>query len=105
MSGPGNGQPAPFRVPASGKVRQEIAALKDLAANLGIQAEFAQALDRVYHRLETDPLSFGELVKESPHLQLIVHVGSEKPLTVRFAINRQHRFVVILKMLLRPASL
>jgi hypothetical protein len=100
MAEEGNGKPVEYKLDASQKVILEIKRLKQEAETKGIGSAFRNALRRALHRLRVDPADFGELVQELPHLQLLVHVGSVHPVTVRFACHREQRVVYVLRIFL-----
>jgi hypothetical protein len=105
MSG-GNGHPQPYRVTAPGPVRDKIRKLGEQAASMGLQHAFVRALRALYARLRSDPLSVGELVGKLPApLNLLTHVGSEPPITIRFSVQPEQRVVFIRDIWLHPHSL
>jgi len=100
-----SGPPASYQVHASGQVRAAILALGKQAASLGIGSEFTRALDRIYERLATDPWSLGELIRPASIPGSALHVGSERPLTIRFLIDEERRIVFLLQLFFYPSSL
>jgi hypothetical protein len=105
MTSGGEGEFGLFRVSYLTSARAEVPGLLQEAASLGIKRECVSSLKKIERRLRLDPLEFGELVGERRTLNLLVHVGSSPPLTVRFAINGKERAVFVLQFFLRPASL
>jgi hypothetical protein len=99
MPNEGNGE-SKYRVAFSGAVAQEMVELRKKADETGRGKAFAIAFRRIMERLKTDPRNFGEYVREFHELQLIAHVGSVYPLTVRFAYHKLEMLVFIMKMTL-----
>ena len=95
-----NGQLEYYKIDVSTKILNELKALKQVALNKGKEWEFSESFRRIVWRLRTNPSGFGEIVKHHPTLQLRVHVGSEFPLTVRFAFDETKLLVYIMAMFL-----
>jgi hypothetical protein len=100
MAEEGNGKPVEYKLDASQNTILEIKRLMQEAKTKGIGSAFRNALRRVMHRLRADPSGFGELVQELSHMQVVVHVGSVYPVTVRFGYHAEQRVVYVLKVFL-----
>jgi hypothetical protein len=92
-----------YQLSVSGLVRAEIRALGRKAVRQGRKDQFAEVLQRAWHRMRTDPFAFGELIRDVPRLDLVLHVGSVPPLTVRFGINEHERVVFVFKVYWNPS--
>ncbi len=101
MASQGNGQfKKPYEVVVSGKILQDLEELRTLAIAMGVGPAFVAAWESAFHRLETDPWSFGELFKHLKHAKLKVHVRLLKPLLIEFGIHEEQPFVFIAKVTL-----
>ena len=100
MSHEGNGQPIPYRIDISEQTAGEIKQLKRSAAKQGLSKAFTAAYKSIIQRLKTNPSDFGELIRIFPHLQLVEHVATVPPLTVRFSYHEENRIVIIMKVFL-----
>jgi len=96
----GNGDQE-YRIDVSQQVLQEISKLAKLAEDTGVGPDFRSSLQQIVARLKHDPTDFGEFILRLAHLELIIHVASVYPLTVRFACHEKKRLVYIMKLFLK----
>jgi hypothetical protein len=87
-----------FRLDMSGMIAEEIKQLIQAASAKGLREEAEQSLTIIDRRLRTGPLDFGELVRQSKFSNLLVHVASVYPVSIRFAIHEEKRVVILLKV-------
>jgi hypothetical protein len=84
----------------SGMVANEIKqAAKDAEAT-GQRGAFLSSLVTIYHRLQRDPLGFGEACFELQVLHLTFVLGAIRPAAVRYAVNQHARTVYVKAVIL-----
>ena len=98
MTHEGNGQPIQYRIDFSEQITQEIQDVQTQAITKGFGNEASAAFQIIFHRLTTDPAGFGELVQRFLELNLVAHVASIPPITIKFAYHEEKRFVIIMKV-------
>jgi hypothetical protein len=86
--------PEPYRVVYSGRVRQRLRALVDVARERGDGADLIAAIRESDRRLLLYP-QFGEQLTDLRHEPGQMWVGSVRPLTMRYAVFDERRMVVV----------
>lgn len=86
--------PDPYHVEYSGRVRQRLAALADVARERGDGEAFVAALREFDRRLRLYP-QFGEQLTDLRHEPGQIWIGSVPPLTMRYAVFDERRTVVV----------
>lgn len=86
--------PEPYRVVYSGRVRQRLKVLADMARERGDGDDFVTALREFDRRLRLYP-QFGEQLTDLRHEPGQMWVGSVRPLTMRYAVFDERRLVVV----------
>jgi hypothetical protein len=94
----GDGKPVSYLLDMSGQTALAIKQLKQLAEQLGMGSHVRTALKKIAHRLRTDPLNFGEMVKHLPNLRLLVHHAVVYPLVLRFAVHEEQPIVYLMSV-------
>lgn len=90
----GNGEPT-FVVTTSEAVGAQFAALRQEAADLGMEQKFLEAGRQVYARLQHDPRSFGEPQYRLGGLHLMIYKAAVAPLVVSYAVHNERSLVFI----------
>ena len=93
MSESGNGDL--FHVQASGKILNDLKAIRAHAKKSGKGQRFLTALKAVYDRLQKDPKVFGERLYRLPALRLVVYVGIVNPLVVHYGVHEEKPLVFL----------
>ena len=87
-----------YRVDMSDVVMRELTRVKEVGRQIGLGQVVPQALYAVMQHLRTDPHSFGDPGEELHHLKLKIRKAFLNPLSVKFAINDEHRVVYVMKV-------
>ena len=94
MAGPGNGA-GRFTVRCSSAIIASIHAIHQRARDQGRGKAVTSALRRIIHRLESNPLRFGEPVYRLPSLQMQIRTAIVRPLAVDFGVCEDRPLVFI----------
>jgi hypothetical protein len=95
MTPRGNGQRARFSVHMSEATRELLRALHRQEAEAGRGRAFVGAFRHIIHRLQYDPMEFGEPLYRLPVLHLVVRQGSIARMVVDYAVYEDRPLVFI----------
>jgi hypothetical protein len=96
--------PGRYRVSAPGPVIQQLKAWAGRAEALGIQSDFAAALNTIQNRLSTDPLAWGERRRTLRGRNLPVHHAAVPLLHVEYAVDDEAGVVFVMEVRLMANS-
>jgi hypothetical protein len=93
MPNEGNGRT--WHVGFAGTVAKDVKTLHRLAKETGLGEAYIDAIRFAIHRMQHDPLNFGELIKRLPKSQMVIHVRVVMPVRFEFAIHEDTHRVLI----------
>ena len=100
MSKPsGNGSGGLYQVTYSVVVRAALKKLVEHAKEVGILTEVFAAIKEINGRLHTDPIVFGEPLRELKSVKGQIRIAIVSPLAVEFAVHELDRKVLVAKPL------
>lgn len=87
VSHEGNGEARVYRVIVSGKVREHVYKLKEVAKDAGIKDLFLSTLRSLVQRLRTDPHQVGEPLRRVG--KFLVHIALLNQIKLEFGIHEE----------------
>jgi hypothetical protein len=94
----------PFMVGRNANVNDQIKALADAAAGLGLSQTFRDAVLKIVDALTNRPLEFGDPEYRTKFVDGVICHGVYQPLLVRYAVFETAQIVQILEIKAFPGS-
>jgi hypothetical protein len=85
----------PYRLVYPEAVRERIRDLGKRAKQLGLAPQFAAALRAIEGRLQSDPVEFGEPLRDFPETGLQERMGGLQHVYVRYGVDTSKRLVYV----------
>jgi hypothetical protein len=90
----------PYEIISSGAVNDAFRRLLLRAIDQGAEPAVIHAMRRIWSRLESDPLTFGEQVFDLTRMHLQMRVASIRPLGIFYGVDAAARRVFIARIAL-----
>ena len=91
-------QPTPYRLDHTQNVPEEIQSIQAAAREAGRLRQFVEIMKEAVHRLETDPLGWGDPEFRSKVVDAVVCHGLIRPVVVKYVVYEHLRAAVILSV-------
>src|SRR5262245_8804983 len=86
---------APYRISLLQQAREDLEAILDTAARLGIGDRVKAELRAIEQRLRDDPTGWGDPIGRVRSLDLLIHRGIDSQISVQYAVHQAQPIVFV----------